>query len=287
MRPTLETPRRHASPLAFFCLSLGIAAFSPAPKANGWSAVDTPNDGPARSIGLPSSGCISGAHSLPLEGTGYEVMHIERNRYYGHPRLVQTIEDLGHLTARRKLGLLHVGDLGQPRGGPMSFGHRSHQTGLDVDIWFDLNPRLSAGANATRGNLDAPSMLLPSKKGLNYAAWTANQMAVLELAANLPGVDRIFVNAHIKKELCEQAEGEREWLRKIRPWHYHDDHFHLRMSCPDDSPSCDAQDPIPPGEGCDASLDWWFQHQPAATPPSPPPPKPRLPLECQDVLSMP
>ena len=36
-------------------------------------------------------------------------------------------------------GLL-IGDMSQPRGGPMLNGHSSHQIGLDVDIWFTPMP---------------------------------------------------------------------------------------------------------------------------------------------------
>jgi penicillin-insensitive murein endopeptidase len=36
-------------------------------------------------------------------------------------------------------GLL-VGDMSQPRGGPMRTGHASHQVGLDADIWLTPMP---------------------------------------------------------------------------------------------------------------------------------------------------
>ena len=29
-----------------------------------------------------------------------------------------------------------VGDISQPRGGPMLTGHASHQIGLDADVWL-------------------------------------------------------------------------------------------------------------------------------------------------------
>lgn len=253
-------------------------------SASDWSQVETPSEGPTRSIGQTNSGCIAGAHALPLEGKGYQVMHVERNRFYGHPHVVQAIENLGRKVEERNLGVLQVGDLGQPRGGPMSFGHRSHQTGLDVDIWFNLEPKTLGEANLLRSNISAPSMLNGAKTGLDRKAWTTKQASLLELAAELPNVDRIFVNAYIKKALCGQ--GEREWLHKIRPWYYHDDHFHMRLACPADSPDCETQEPIPAGAGCDASLDWWFQQHPA-TSPTPPPPKPRLPEKCQAILTAP
>jgi len=270
---------RQAGLALIFGLSLQTVS-----QANDWSSVEAPSEGPVRSIGQTNSGCIAGAHALPLEGQGYQVMHIERNRYYGHPHLIQAIQTLGRKTKEQDLGLLMVGDLGQPRGGPMAFGHRSHQTGLDVDIWFTLDQSLLVKANLLRSNINAPSMLNATKTGLDHSTWTSNQLGVLELAANLPNVDRIFVNAYVKQELCEQATGNRAWLRKIRPWYYHDDHFHMRLACPSDSPSCDTQEPIPTGEGCDASLSWWFQQHPSTTA-TPPPPKPRLPMECQSVLT--
>lgn len=267
-------------------LGLSISCFPTASPAADWSSVEAPTDGPVRSIGLTNNGCIAGAHALPLEGEGYQVMHIERNRYYGHPNLVRAIENLGKKTQARGLGVVQIGDLGQPRGGPMSFGHRSHQTGLDVDVWFNLDPALFAIANPLRSNISAPTMLNGGKNGLDRSVWTKGQFSMLELAASLPGVDRIFVNAYIKKEMCEQASGNRSWLRKIRPWYHHDDHFHMRLACPEDSPACETQEPVPTGDGCDSSLDWWFQQHPSTTT-SAPPPRPILPMECRAVLSAP
>lgn len=267
------------------CLALSLSSHDL--PASDWSMVDHPTDGPPRSLGETNSGCIAGAETLPLEGKGYQVMHIERNRYYGHPDLVKAIKILGQKAAQRGLGTLQIGDLGQPRGGPMPYGHRSHQSGLDVDVWFNLDPKLIAGSNAKRSNLNAPSMLNDSKTGLDRDLWTDDHITLLELAANLPGVDRIFVNPYIKKELCESVEGNRAWLRVVRPWYNHDDHFHMRLACPADSPSCREQEPIPSGEGCDSSLDWWFHRETVTTPKPHPAPKPQLPGECYDILSEP
>ena len=287
MRPAIKLLIHRPTIAALACLCLGLELFPLASQASDWSQADAPTDGPARSIGQTNAGCIAGAHPLPLEGAGYQVMHIERNRFYGHPQLVRLIENLGRKVEQHELGVMQVGDLGQPRGGPMPFGHRSHQSGLDVDIWFNLTPELFSEANELRSNISAPSMLNALKRGLNRKLWTDDQITLLELAANLLGVDRIFVNPYIKKDLCERVEGDRSWLRTIRPWYYHDDHFHLRLACPADSPHCESQEPVPPGEGCDASLNWWFGHLPQTELPKPPPPKPRLPDECRAVLSAP
>lgn len=266
-------------------LVLLLSALAGSALANPWSEVPAPNDGPPRAIGGFSAGCQSGATALPTEGEGYVVMHLERHRYFGQPGLIDAIETLGE-TAARGIGMLHIGDLALPRGGPMPFGHRSHQTGLDVDIWFDLSPRLHARADRMRSNIPAPSLLLSTSRGLDHRLWSNRHVQILKAAAYLPAVDRIFVNAHIKQELCDSVAGDRAWLRKIRPWFHHDDHFHMRLACPDSSPACVRQDPVPPGEGCDSSLNWWLQQHPAL-PSKPSEPKPALPAACRGVLAEP
>lgn len=268
-------------------ITLLLLAFSSHPSfANAWAKVPGPAAGPARAIGDTSAGCISGARTLPTEGDGYVVMHLERDRYYGHPSLIESIKALGRRAAQG-LGMMHVGDLGMPRGGPMPFGHRSHQTGLDADVWFDLSPTLHLRANSSRSNVSAYSLLSRASEGLNYQLWSDSHAQMLKTAASQPSVDRIFVNARIKQELCRTTTGDRSWLRKIRPWYHHEDHFHMRLTCPPDSPSCKRQDPIPMGDGCD-ELDWWFHKTPdtgASAPKAPPPPKPLMPAECRTVLS--
>lgn len=257
--------------------------------AKEWSEAVLPAPGPAKAIGQTSRGCIAGAVSLAKDGPGYRVMHLERRRYFGHPELVRMIEGLGQTTQRERLGIMHVGDLSQPRGGPTPFGHRSHQNGLDVDVWFALDPNYGAGSDTLRSNIRAPSLLNDSGSGLNRLLWENRHGRVLELAARFPRVDRIFVNPHIKRELCRATRGDRSWLRKIRPWWGHDDHFHARLACPPDSPECESQEPLPPGDGCDGSLDWWFRL--SSTLPSPGPRTPRgipisrMPGSCQTLLT--
>ncbi len=264
-----------------------LLALTPAlVSANRWSDVDAPSRGGPRVIGKTSNGCIAGAHTLPLEGAGYAVMHIERNRYYGHPSLVRTIQSLGHQVKERSLGLLHVGDLGQPRGGPMPSGHRSHQSGLDVDVWFDMDTRLLMRANPLRANLSAPSMLNSRRNGLNHGLWNEQQVQLLKLAASNPEVDRIFVNPHIKLELCQRSRGDRDWLRVLRPWYGHDDHLHLRLSCPPGNPECEPQEPLGDGDGCDSSLDWWLKQPLPPSRPQPVPVQP-MPYTCNAVLAAP
>src|ERR1700761_2549400 len=80
---------------------------------------------------------------------------------------------------------------------------------------------------------------------------------MIELAAEDARVERLFLNPLLKRALCERTTGDRRWLQKVRPWWGHDDHFHVRLACPADSPECVPQPPLPPGDGCDA-LGWWL-----------------------------
>lgn len=282
---------KHFIKLTLFAAALTVSMNSFARStAHDWAKIKTPtetHDG-GQSIGKYHSGCISGAVSLPLEGTGYQVMRLSRNRYYGHENLLQFIQQLGKTAAAEKLGTLLIGDLGQPRGGPALSGHLSHQTGLDVDIWFLLSEKANSRVLTAneRESWAAPSMVDMRNDTVYYNLWTAEHEKILEAAARQPEVDRIFVNASIKQELCNhKTDASATWLRKIRPWKKHDDHFHVRLRCPENSPDCEKQEPLPEGDGCDASLAWWFTEEakkPSKHKPTPPPPLPAL---CEQILN--
>ena len=234
--------------------------------AKQWQAQKIPAAGPALSIGACSCGCLQGAATLPASGRGYEVLRLGRNRRYGHPALIAYIQRLGAAAAKARLGLVVVGDLSQPRGGPTPSGHRSHQTGLDADIGY-VAP---AGARARRLSAAAREKLAPPavvdvKTHEKTGAWTAKILPLLALAAADPAVDRIFVNPGIKKRVCEDATTARApWQARLRPWWNHHDHFHVRLKCPPDSPLCVPQTP-PPDDGCGATLAWWFSQDAHAT----------------------
>lgn len=250
-----------------------------------WSRFTTPTNTEPYAIGKTNNGCISGAKALPFEGEGYMVVHLERGRHYGHPLLIQMLQQLGKQAQQQHIGLFQIGDLGQSRGGRLPFGHRSHQSGLDVDIWFNLAPESYANLNKQRSNLQQPSMLTQNKKGLN-SRWTDQHRQLLKLAANISEVDRIFVNPRIKQDLCKTTTGNRQWLQKIRPWYRHDRHFHIRLRCPKSSPDCIKQTLIPAGDGCDATLAWWFTKHPwSATKKSNKSRKRYTPTACKNLHS--
>jgi penicillin-insensitive murein endopeptidase len=251
--------------------------------AQRWSAVLYPAAGPARIIGSYTAGCIQGAIPLPPEGEGFQIMRRERRRYFGHPTLVRYVQEIGRFVTRRGLGVLNIGDLGQARGGPTPYGHRSHQTGLDADIWFWLTPPGGQLSAKERESLQSPSMLTADRQGLDTRLWSADHPALLQAAAQGDTVERIFVHPLIKQALCNVFPGA-SWLQKIRPWWGHDDHFHVRLRCPAEQTECQSQQPLPPGDGCDASLAWWLTAE-AQQPPKAPPVPMQLPASCQEILT--
>lgn len=248
----------------------------------------------ARAIGFYSKGCLAGAQRLPVDGPEWQAMRLSRNRNWGHPSLVSFIERFAS-DARRLDGWpgLFVGDMSQPRGGPMLTGHASHQVGLDADLWLTPMPdrRLTA---QEREETSAVSMLAAGDLEVNPKTWTPDHVRLLKRAASFGEVERIFVHPAIKKALCDVTaqDVDRVWLHKVRPMWGHDHHFHVRLSCPAGMPGCQAQ-PLPAvDDGCGKELAEWFALLTAPPkPPGPPvPPAPpltmdKLPAECRTVLA--
>ena len=238
-------------------------------------------------VGSYARGCLAGGQALAADGPAWQAMRPSRNRNYGHPRLVSFIETLSIKAQAEGWPGLLVGDMAQSRGGPMNGGHRSHQIGLDADIWLTPMPDRVLSIKE-REQMGAVNMVAKDRLSVRANRWTDAHAGVIKTAAQHPEVARIFVNAAIKKELCRTAGTDRKWLRKVRSWWGHDHHFHVRLSCPAGSGGCKNQSPPPAGDGCDASLDWWFTDEALHPKPSGKPRKKLtladLPQTCQKVL---
>jgi penicillin-insensitive murein DD-endopeptidase len=237
----------------------------------------------AHAIGFYARGCLAGAVALPINGKTWQVMRLSRNRNWGHPQLVAFLERLANKVPKVSdwPGLL-VGDMSQPRGGPMLTGHASHQVGLDADIWLTPMPKNQL-SREEREEMSATMVVAPDRKDVDPKVWTPGHFAVIKAAAEDPKVERVFVNAAIKKALCREAGKDRGFLHKVRPWWGHDYHFHVRMACPDGSPDCKGQDPAAEAEGCGKDLDWWFRDSVIHPEPPKEPVKPRPPLTLADL----
>src|SRR5436190_17999684 len=214
---------------------------------------------PTHVVGFYAKGCIAGAEPLPINGETWQVMRLSRNRYWGHPNLVALLKRLAD-KAHKDAGWpgILVGDMSQPRGGPMLTGHASHQVGLDADIWLTPMPDRKL-SREEREEMSATNVVRNDGLDVN-SDWTPKHMEAIKTAAQDPAVQRIFVNAAIKKAICRETKGDRSWLEKVRPMYGHNYHFHVRMRCPKGDSACQDQAPVPGGEGCDkGSLAYWFR----------------------------
>jgi penicillin-insensitive murein DD-endopeptidase len=242
-------------------------------------------------IGSYSRGCLRGAVELPATGPGWEVMRTSRNRNWGHPSLIAFVERLAAETRRAGGPGILVGDMAQPRGGPLRYGHASHQIGLDVDVWLTPPPNRILTPDE-RESLLAVSMVEDDRYAIDPDHFGRFQAALIRRAATFPEVERVFVNPGIKKALCATADdGERDWLGKLRPWWGHDDHLHVRLRFPGDQPQCREQDPPPDGDGCGTDLRRWLGQTPYKPKdllkPTRPVPLAALPAACREVLREP
>ncbi|SIO47840.1 murein endopeptidase. Metallo peptidase. MEROPS family M74 [Rhodovulum sp. ES.010] len=286
-------------------LILGLGLAGPAAAAPTASALfGAHRDGSKQApeaIGSYAKGCAAGLVQLRETGPTWQAMRLSRNRNWGHPETIAFIERLSAQATRYGWKGLYIGDISQPRGGPMTSGHRSHQIGLDVDIWMRPPHRLNL-SRAERENLSSISVRSADQRRVN-GNFTRTHIAILQTAAMDPAVDRIFVTAPVKIEMCKRAtRADRAWLQKIRPLYGHHYHFHVRLKCPTGNRQCETQRPTVAklskgGDGCDETLDWWvtdYLDPPKPKPGAKPAPKRRhpreytmadLPAQCQNVLA--
>jgi len=216
-----------------------------------WHQQRTPTQGPAKVYGRTTSGCLAGAVALPARGEGFIRRRPGRRTGFGHPDLIEYLRRLGDANARSGMGDLVIGDMSLPRGGAFVHGHFSHQTGLDVDIAFKtLRDHVTPPSGAAEhGPVEAQEIRPRDQQRIE---------SLLRMAAADEHVDRIFVGAKIKRLLCRTAVGDRRFLDVLRPWLGHQEHFHVRLKCPVDSPDCRPNEPmlsIP--DDCAALSHWW------------------------------
>lgn len=248
----------------------------------------------AAPLGSYAKGCAAGSVALPETGPTWQAMRLSRNRNWGHPTTINFIQKLSAKAAQLPgWNGLYIGDISQPRGGPMLSGHRSHQIGLDVDIWMlpAKNLKLSR-----RDREKISSVSLRRAKGAYINdKFTRQHMEIMKAAAKDKRTARIFVFPGAKVAMCNAEKGNRRWLRKIRPWYGHHYHFHVRLACPKGARGCKDQNPPPAGDGC-ADAQKWVNDilnppKPKPRDPNAPKPKPRreyvladLPSQCANVL---
>lgn len=276
--------KRVMSAAVLVCLYAFQASAAEPPTAKElFKDIVTPTTAKPEPLGSYAKGCLAGGVKLFEDGPTWAAMRLSRGRNWGHPELANFVARLSEKSKQVGYDGLLVGDMGRARGGPMISGHRSHQIGLDVDVWLrPLTKRPTAEQREAWSSYD----VVQGRSTLDKSLWDKSAWRAIQIAAEDDAVARIFVNATIKRELCRSAKGEK-WLRKVRAWWGHDAHFHVRLSCPEGMTGCVDQAPPPGGDGCGKELDWWFTEEPYE--PSDKPPRrdlvmADLPQACGTVL---
>ncbi len=287
---------------AIFLVALAGGA-SAQQKANQlFGAKATPSLQASTPVGSYAKGCAAGNVELPETGPTWQAMRLSRNRNYGQPETITFLQDLSRMAVSVGWKGLYIGDISQPRGGPMTSGHASHQIGLDADVWM-LPPQRLNLSRAEREQIGSIPVRSADQRSVTRN-WTQSHRELLRLAASDDRVDRIFVAAAVKIEMCKTAKArDKVWMQKIRPVAGHDTHFHVRLKCPPGARACQTQKPTVAdlsngGNGCDNTLRWWVTDylnppKPSKKPKDPAPPKrgsrdytmADLPAQCVDVLA--
>lgn len=256
-----------------------LSLFSSVLSAGSWESKTSPYPGEPKAIGSYANGCLQGANALPLQGSGYQVVRSERHRYFGHPDTISFIQRLGNFAEQDLGAILLIADISLPQGGRFTYGHSSHQTGLDIDIWLRLSERFLDVNELAQAK--SVSVLNSKKAEIDDTQWKDKHFSLVKRAALDEQVTRVFLHPQIKQKLCESETADKSWLRKVRPWWGHHSHMHVRLKCPEGSYSCIEQVSPPQGSGCGDELMSWI------TKPTSPKKRgepPAMPTECAVML---
>jgi penicillin-insensitive murein endopeptidase len=208
------------------------------------------------SCGAANRGALFGAVLLPREGVGYVTPEPwwSRGRRYGTGELVGLIMRAAATVEQHHPGsLLGVADLSVENGGVIA-GHRSHQSGRDVDlVFYALDPAGSPfppdqhmayyGRSGAGQYARAPSFSREIAE--RYFDLARNWALVRALLTDPESeVEHIFVSSRVRRWLLDYARqiGEPEdlvmraarVLRRPKGVDGHNDHMHVRVRCSQD-----------------------------------------------------
>ena len=210
---------------------------------------------PDQAIGFYSQGSLRHPTPLPDQGPGFLHLFLPRHRGYGSEGMIEILKKAAlELALRFPRGeRLQIADIAAPQGGEITM-HASHQNGLDADlVYLRKNHHEQQPGEGEVLNED---FVLNGKLSPNFD--TERNWEVLKLLVSSGRVNRFFMDPVLKITLChyarqkgELASGE-ETLRRLQPYPGHANHFHMRLTCPAESPHCVGQKAMPEGSGCDS-----------------------------------
>lgn len=174
------------------------------------------------------------------------------NRNYGAFEMITMIKTVAQEIAQKypNKERLQVGDVANFKGGNIG-SHKSHQNGLDADIVYYRKNNKEQDPQWNGKYIE--KFVIDGKVSPNFDL--ERNWALLEKLTSYPQVQRIFVDINIKKNLCSLYSKSTDLvaqriLHTLRPAPLHDDHMHIRITCPPTSIHCVSQPPPAVGNGC-------------------------------------
>jgi penicillin-insensitive murein DD-endopeptidase len=200
------------------------------------------------SIGCPNDGHLKGGAHVDLSRPYFRLVpaYESGDVRWGLPVLVNMIDRAARAVHKRFPGsVLDVGDVSQ-RGGGDLLRHHSHESGRDADLGFYAVDARGKQVHARTFIKFDPSMASPTVPGARYDF--ARNWAFVEQLLTDPTVrvSHIFIAEWIRHELLAYARPrashgvwERAAMVMMQPHNSlpHDDHIHVRISCPRDGHS--------------------------------------------------
>ena len=193
------------------------------------------------SVGYPNRGWQARAKKL-RPTSALRIKSSSRANVYGHPALVLMLRRSAQEISRAAPGsVLVVGDLSKEKGGPL-VGHRSHQSGRDADTAFYMID--AKGRNHVPDRLvafdgngkakDGSGLVFDDRRNwLLVLSWVRDDRA---------GLSHIFVSQALRSRILAYGRRTQEFgkygkqvtllLKQPANSSTHDDHFHVRISCP-------------------------------------------------------
>jgi penicillin-insensitive murein endopeptidase len=205
-------------------------------------ADDAAEPSPPVSVGAPARGQLRDGVRLDELGQGYEILSVHQGRdlSWGTGELVDLVRFIGKAVHHRHHRTVLVGNMSAREGGPIRHS-ASHQSGRDVDLAFCYLKE--DGRDATPPDyvpLDAKGRAAHLGLQLDPAAtWTIIEAATV--FTETP-VQHIFVSRAIEKRVLNHARRARvdpeirkraaALMAQPRGAEPHNDHLHIRISCP-------------------------------------------------------
>lgn len=197
------------------------------------------------SVGSPNDGHLKGGVHVDLARPYFRVVpSVESGDVrWGHPALVSMIDHAARTVAKRFPGsVLHVGDLSRKGGGDL-LRHHSHESGRDADLGFYAVDGHGKQLHSQGFIKFDANLASPTTPGAHFDLprnWAFIQELLTDPTAR---VSHVFIAEYLRQQLLTYARPrvshplfERAALVMMQPHHSlpHDDHIHVRISCPHD-----------------------------------------------------